>query len=311
VTAFVVRRLLQSVMLLVVVTTASFFLLRLTPGGPEAALINNPRLGPDQVERLRQRFGLDDPVPVQYLHWLGNITHLDFGLSYTYARPATEVIRERLWPTLQLGLASYAIALLGIPLGAYAALHHRGYGDVVIRVGTTIAHAVPSWWFGLSAIVLLNSLTGWFPHGPSNDGPFEWFKAIILPAVVLGLGATVSFTRFVRSEVLETLQHDYVRTAHAKGLAQPRVAAAHVLRNALMPVITLLGYLLPAVLSGALITEYVFGWPGIGRLFYEATASRDYPILMALLTLTTFATILGTLLADIGYGLVDPRIHYR
>ncbi|HEY1293863.1 MAG TPA: ABC transporter permease [Chloroflexota bacterium] len=309
-TAFVVRRLLQSAVLLVVVTTASFFLVRLTPGGPEAALINNPRLGPGQVERLRQRFGLDDPVPTQYVRWVGSISHLDFGLSYTYARPATEVIGERLWPTLQLGLASYAIALLGIPLGAYAAMHHRGYGDLAVRVGTTVSHAMPSWWLGLSAIVLLNGLTGWFPNGPSSEGPVEWFKAIILPAVVLGLGATVSFSRFVRSEVLETLRQDYVRTAHAKGLPAPRVGSAHVLRNALMPVITLLGYLLPAVLSGALITEYVFGWPGIGRLFYEATTSRDYPILMALLTLTTVATIIGTLLADIGYGLVDPRIRY-
>jgi peptide/nickel transport system permease protein len=242
---------------------------------------------------------------------VASVAHFDFGLSYTYARPATEVIGDRLWPTIQLGLLSYALALLGIPLGAYAALHHRRPGDTVVRVGTTIGHAVPTWWLGLSAIVLLNSLLGWFPNGPGSSGPVEWFKAIILPAAVLGLGSMVSFSRFVRSEVLETLQQDYVRTARAKGLPPSRVVSAHVLRNALMPVITLLGYLLPTVLSGALITEYVFGWPGIGRLFYEATTSRDYPIVMALLTLTTFATIVGTLLADIGYGLVDPRIRYR
>lgn len=310
-TAFLVRRLLQSAALLVIVTTASFFLVRLTPGGPEAALINNPRLGPDQIERLRQRFGLDDPLGVQYVRWLGSVAHLDFGLSYTYARPATEVVGERLWPTIQLGLLAYAIALLGIPLGAYAALHRGQSGDTLVRVATTVGHAVPTWWLGLSAIVLLNSLIGWFPNGPSSDGPVEWFKAIILPATLLGLGAMVSFSRFVRSEVLETLHLDYVRTAYAKGLTPERVISAHVLRNALMPVITLLGYLLPTVLSGALITEYVFGWPGIGRLFFEAASSRDYPIVMALLTLTTFATIIGTLLADIGYGLVDPRIRYR
>jgi peptide/nickel transport system permease protein len=309
-TRFLVRRLLQSALLLLVVTTASFFLVRLTPGGPEAALLDNPRVGPDQVERLRERFGLRDPLPVQYGRWLASVARGDFGLSYTYARPATAVVAERLWPTIQLGLMSYAIALLGVPLGVYAALHHGRPGDALVRVATTLGHSVPTWWLGLSAIVLLNSLIGWFPNGLPDGGPLDWLKGIILPAAILGLGSLVTFSRFVRSEVLETIGQDYVRTARAKGLSERAVVSGHVLRNALMPVVTLLGYLLPAVLSGALLTEYVFGWPGIGRLFYEATAARDYPILMALLVLSTFATIVGALLADVGYGLVDPRVRY-
>jgi peptide/nickel transport system permease protein len=309
-TRFLARRLIQSAILLFVVTSASFFLIHLTPGGPEAVLADNPRLGSDQMERLRQRFGLNEPLPVQYGRWVANVARLDFGLSYTYARPATDVIAERLWPTIQLGLVSYMIALLGVPLGVYAALHRGRIGDGIVRVMTTLGHSVPTWWLGLSAIVLLNSLIGWFPNGQGSGGPLEWLKAIMLPAAILGLGLLVTFSRFVRSDVLETIEQDYVRTARAKGLSETAVVGGHVLRNALMSVVTLLGYLLPAVLSGALLIEYVFGWPGVGRLFYEATSARDYPILMALLTLTTFATIVGALLADVGYGLVDPRVRY-
>jgi peptide/nickel transport system permease protein len=307
---YLLRRLLQSALLLLVVITAIFFLIHLTPGGPEAALANNPRTSPEEVQRLKQNFGLLDPLPVQYARWLANAIRLDFGRSYFYARPATDVVAERLGPTIQLGLMSYLVALLGVPLGVLAATHRGRLGDGVIRLLTTLGHALPTWWFGLTIIVLLNSLLGWFPNGQGHGGPWEWFSYIIFPALVLGLAALVSFTRFVRSEVLEVLNQDYVRTAHAKGLPDAFVVSRHVLRNALLPVVTQLGYVLPAVLSGALITEYVFSWPGVGRLFYEAAVARDYPILLAILTMTTAATIIGTLLADIGYGIVDPRVRY-
>src|SRR5262249_14979577 len=155
-----------------------------------------------------------------------------------------------------------------------------------------------------------SSLTGWFPNGQGQGGPLEWVKYITLPALVLGLGGLVTFTRFVRSGVLDVLGEDYVRTARAKGLPSSVVTIRHVLRNALLPVITLLGGLLPTVLSGALVIEYVFAWPGVGRLFYEAATSRDYPLVLAVLTMLSFATIVGTLLADLGYGLVDPRVRY-
>ena len=307
---FLVRRLLQSIFLLFAVTSASFFLVHLTPGGPDATLLQNPRVGPDEVARMRERFGLNQPLPIQYLRWLGNVAHLDFGRSYVYSRPATDIIGERLSPTLQLGLMSYAVALLGVPMGAYAALHRGRAGDTAVRLVTTLGHALPGWWLGLALIVLLNSLSGWFPNGQGRGGPGEWLAAIALPAVVLGLIGLVTFSRFARSEVLEVLGHDYVRTAHAKGLGEWAVAWRHVLRNALLPVLTLLGYLLPNVLSGALSVEVVFGWPGLGRLYFEAATSRDYPILLALLTVLTAATIVGTLLADLAYGVVDPRVRY-
>jgi len=307
---FLLRRLLQSFLLLLVVITAIFFLIHLTPGGPEAALANNPRTSAEEIQRLRERFGLADPLPVQYLRWLASAAHLDFGRSYFYARPATEIVVERLGPTVQLGVMAYLVALLGVPLGVLAALHRGHVADAVIRLITTLGHALPTWWFGLMIIVVLNSLIGWFPNGQGSGGPWQWFIYIIFPALVLGLAALVTFTRFVRSEVLEVLQQDYVRTAHAKGLPGPRVTGLHVLRNALLPVVTQLGYVLPFVFSGALITEYIFAWPGIGRLFYEAAVARDYPILLAILTMTTVATIVGTLLADVAYGIVDPRVRY-
>ncbi|MBV9171830.1 MAG: ABC transporter permease [Chloroflexi bacterium] len=309
-TRFLVRRLVQSAALLLVVLTGIFFLVHLTPGGPEAALASDPRIGPEEVQRLRQSFGLDQPLIVQYARWLLSAAHLDFGRSYFYSRPTTDVIAERLGPTIQLGLVSYVIALLGVPLGVIAGLNRGRLADALVRLLATVGTAVPTWWLGLTSIVLLSSLTGWFPNGMGQGGPVQWLQYIIVPAAVLGLGGLVAFARFVRSGVLDALGEDYVRTARAKGLTAGLVNSRHVLRNALLPVVTLLGGLLPSLLSGALITEYIFSWPGIGRLFYEAATSRDYPVVLGVLTMTTFATILGTLLADLAYGLVDPRVRY-
>lgn len=308
--AFLVRRTLQSVLLLLVVTSLGFVLVHLTPGGPEAALTQNPRISPEERQRLVERFGLDRPLYEQYVRWLGSAAHLDFGLSYFYSRPAIEVVADRLGPTIQLGLMSYLVALVGVPLGVLAGLNRGKMADVVVRLLATVGYSVPTWWLGLTSVVVLNSLIGWFPNGQGQGGVGEWLKYISLPAIILGLSGLVTFARFVRSGVLDALAEDYVRTAHAKGLRSAAVTTRHVLRNALLPVVTLLGGLLPTVLAGALITEFVFAWPGVGRLFFEAAAGRDYPIVLALLTMLSFATIVGTLLADLTYGIVDPRVRY-
>ena len=307
---FVARRLIQSAFLVFAVMTVSFFLVRAAPGGPETALLSNPKVSREQLERLRERFGLNDPPPIQYVKWLRNVAALDFGRSYGYQLPVVEVIAERAWPTFQLGLLSYAFGMLGIPLGVYAARHHAKLGDNAVRFFTVLGSAVPTWWLGLSVIVLMNSLIGWFPNGQGSGSVWDWFRHIVVPAVLLGLGGLITFSRFIRSEVLEVLGQDYVRTARAKGLDERTISRGHVLRNAFIPIVTLLGYLLPAVLSGAIITEYIFNWPGMGKLFYEAASGRDYPLLLAMLMLGTVLTILGTLLADIAYGIVDPRIRY-
>jgi peptide/nickel transport system permease protein len=290
--------------------TASFFLIHLTPGGPETALMQNPRVSAETMQRMRQRFGLDDPLPIRYLKWLANAAQLDFGRSYGYNLPVTDVIASRVWPTLQLEAVSYLIGLIGVPLGVYAATKRGALGDNVVRLATVIGTSVPTWWLGLSIIVLLSSTIGWFPNGQGSGSLYDWARHIIIPSVLLGLGGLIGFTRFVRSEVLEVLNQDYVRTARAKGLAERDVQRAHVLRTALIPVVTILGGLLPSLLSGAIIMEQIFNWPGMGRLFIEAASSRDYPLLLGMLLLGTVLTIFGTLLADIGYGFVDPRVRY-
>jgi peptide/nickel transport system permease protein len=307
---FIVRRLIQSALLVLAVMTFSFFLIHLTPGGPETALVQNPRVSAETLQRMRQKFGLEDPLPIRYLKWLQNAAELDFGRSYAYSLPVTEVIASRVWPTLQLDGMAYLIGMLGIPLGLYAASKRGRLGDNVVRLGTVIGTSVPTWWLGLTIIVLLSSMIGWFPNGQGSGGLLDWLRHIIVPAVLLGLGGLIGFTRFVRSEVLEVLGQDYVRTARAKGLDERIVQRAHVLRTALIPVVTILGGLLPGLLSGAIIMEGIFNWPGMGRLFIEAASARDYPLLLGMLLLGTVLTILGALLADIGYGLVDPRVRY-
>ena len=309
-TRFVIRRLLQSALLVFAVMTFSFFLIHLTPGGPETALMQNPRVSAETLQRMRQRYGLDDPLPVRYLKWLRSAAELDFGRSYAYSLPVTDVIASRVWPTVQIEAVAYLVGIVGVPLGVYAASKRGGIGDNVVRLATVLGTSVPTWWLGLTIIVFLSSTIGWFPNGQGRGDLLDWARHIVVPGVLLGLGGLIGFTRFVRSEVLEVLGQDYVRTARAKGLDERVVQRAHVLRNALIPVVTILGGLLPGLLSGAIIMESIFNWPGMGRLFIEAASSRDYPLLLGMLLLGTVLTILGALLADIGYGLVDPRVRY-
>ncbi|MCC7370426.1 MAG: ABC transporter permease [Chloroflexi bacterium] len=307
---FVARRLVQSVILVFAVMTLSFFLIRLTPGGPDAALMQNPRLSPETIQRMRERFGLNDPLPIQYLKWLRSVVELDFGRSYAYQVPVITIIAERAWPTFQLSALSYAFGLLGVPLGVYAASKRGRLPDTVVRVMTVVGTSVPTWWLALSLIVFMSGAINWFPNGQGDGTLGSWLKHVTMPAILLGLGGLITFTRFVRSEVLEVLGQDYVRTARAKGLPEPDVQRWHIMRNALIPVVTLLGSLLPALISGSVITETIFNWPGMGRLFIEAASTRDYPLLLGMLLIGTVLTIIGTLLADIGYGLVDPRVRY-
>jgi peptide/nickel transport system permease protein len=308
---FLIRRLIQSVLLLWLVMTLTFVLVRLTPGGPEAAMLEQQGITKADVERMRARYGLNDPLPVAYVKWVGSALRLDFGRSYAYLRPPLDLIRERFWPTVQLQGMAWLIGMTGIPLGVAAAFYRGRPPDVVIRVFTVVGDATPNWWMGLVIIVVLASLTGWFPQGQGHGGPVDWLKHIIAPAIILGLGLVVAFARYTRSQVLEILGADHVRTARAKGLAERVVASRHVLRNALTPAVTIFGGALPFLIGGSALTEGIFNWPGTGRLFLEAALTRDYPLLLAIITVGTMATLAGTLLADLIYGLVDPRVRYR
>jgi peptide/nickel transport system permease protein len=305
---FLVRRLIQSALLLWLLMTFTFFLTRATPGGPEAAFLENPKLTPEDIARMRTRFGLDDPAPVAYVKWLSSAMTLDFGRSYYYLRPPFDVIKERIGPTVQLALTAYCFAFLGIPLGIIAAFNRGNAKDVGIRVFTVVWDSLPSWWTALAIIVILSATVHWFPQGQGRGGPWEWFSHIIIPAMILGLGGMVTYTRYVRSQVLEVLSQDYVRVANAKGLPQRIVTGRHILRNALLPVVTLMGGFIPSLLSGAALMESIFNWPGMGKLYLDAATNRDYPLLLCIITMLTFATLIGTLIADIAYGVVDPRI---
>jgi peptide/nickel transport system permease protein len=315
---FIIRRLIQAVVLLWAVITLSFLLINLAPGGPEAALTQNPRLTREAIANIRKSFGLDRPIYEQYITWIVRTFTLDFGKAYTQPLPAMEVIAGRIGPTAQLGFFSYLIGMLGIPIGIFAAKHRGKLGDNVVRILTVLGSCMPAWWLSLLLIIILASTIKWFPQGerpifpsPGQDGGFgAWFLHLMIPAAILSTGILIAFTRFVRAETLEVLNQDYVRTANAKGLSEQKVSRWHVFRNSLIPIVTLLGYLLPSLISGAAVTEQIFNWPGMGKLFIQAATSRDMPILLALIFFTTILSILGTLLADIAYGLVDPRVRY-
>jgi peptide/nickel transport system permease protein len=307
---FIIRRVLQSILLIWAVMTLTFLLVNIAPGGPDVVLTQNPKLTKDQVEAIRESYGLNKPLYEQYIVWMGRVVTFDFGRSYTNPFPASQRVLERIPNTAALGLASYLIGMLGIPLGIYAARRRGKLGDNVIRVITVIGSCMPVWWISIMVIFILAATVHWFPQGEGQGGPLPYLVNLLIPAALLSTGTLISFTRFVRAETLEVLSQDYVRTANAKGLSSSDVNRWHVFRNSLIPVVTLLGYLLPTLVSGAIITETIFQWPGMGRLFYQSASSRDMPVLLCILYISTILTVLGTLLADIGYGLVDPRVRY-
>jgi peptide/nickel transport system permease protein len=310
---FVIRRLIQSVFILLGVSMLSFALMHAAPGGL-TTLYANPRIPAATIERLEEQFGLRDPIPVQYLKWLSNVLQLNFGYSLIDQRPVVDKIAERLPATIQLSLASILLGLLGIPLGVYAAMHRGSWIDNAVRVFTVLGNAVPHWWLGLMILVLSANTIRIFPLGgmytPGNDTLLDRLWHLLLPATIGAMGGWITYSRYIRSEVLEVLGQDFVRTARAKGLSERLVMGRHVLRNALIPVVTIMGGTLAALVSGSVLFESTFSWPGIGRMAVAAAFQRDYPVLMALNMLGATLVILGNLLADIAYGWVDPRVRY-
>ena len=309
-TRFVIRRLIQSCFLLLGITLITFVITRLAPGGPET-MLEDPNIRPEYLEQLRRDYGLDQPVLVQYGRWVANLLQLDFGRSFADNRPVIDKIVERVPATLQLSGAGFLLGLLGIPLGVAAALH-RGRGiDNGVRVFTVVGQAIPHWWLGLMILIFTAPL-GLFPlsgMGPPGAGLLERLHHLLLPAVISSMSGWIVYSRYMRSEMLEVLQQDYVRTARAKGLPERR-GTLHAVRNALLPVITVLGGSLAGFFSGSVLLETVFSWPGMGRLAVEAAFERDYPTVMGLTVLFSFLVIIGNLLADIAYAYVDPRVRY-
>jgi len=309
---FIIRRIIQSFFLLLGITMITFVITRMAPGGPET-LLEDPNIRPEYIEQLRAQYGLDQPIYVQYAKWVSNMFQLDFGRSFEDNRPVINKIMERAPATLQLSGAAYVIGLLGIPLGIQAALHRGRAVDNIVRVFTVIGQAIPHWWLGLMILIFTAPL-GIFPlagmGNPNADNMvIERLHHLLLPALISAMGGWIVYSRYMRSAMLDVLEQDYVRTARAKGLKERRVMN-HAVRNALIPIVTILGGSLATFFSGSVLFETVFSWPGMGRLAVQAAFKRDYPTVMALTVIFSFLVILGNLIADIAYAYIDPRVKY-
>lgn len=312
---YVASRAVQAAVLLLLVSCVSYAIMNVAPGGPLAVYLHNPQVTPDRIVLLRHQLGLDRPWYDRYAAWLGAIVRGQWGDSYYTGRPVLAMIGERLPATLVLMLSAFALALgLSFPLGIFAATHKYTWGDNLLSSGSFFAWAMPTFWFGLMLQLVLAVHLRLLPvagmHEIGDTSGADLLRHLAMPAVVLGLGAIASWSRYLRSSVLEVLSRDYVRTARAKGLPRGRVLSRHIVRNSLIPMVTLIGLELPALFGGAVITESIFGWPGMGRLFLEALNNRDYPVQMAGLLLSAALLVCGNLLADLTYAALDPRIRY-
>ena len=318
---FILRRLLQLVPMLLGASLLIFAVIRLAPGDPYSGLVD-PRADPAKIEELRRRHCLDCPLPQQYWRWLSHAARGDLGTSIRFRIPVAQLIGDRLGPSIALGVTAQSIVLLaGIPFGILAAVRRGTWVDAAVTTCSLAFLAIPGLFLGLlllrffslGGLQVLPS-AGFTTPGSLLTGPARFLdvaRHLILPATALGVTGIAGLMSHVRSAMLEVLRQDYLRTARAKGLPERMVIYRHALRNALMPVITLLGLNLPALLGGAIITESLFQWPGVGRLTYTALLERDYPVLMALNLLFAALTLLGSLLADVGYAAVDPRVRYE
>lgn len=316
--AYIIRRIIQTIPLLIGITIVSFAVMHLAPGGPIGmATQMNPNIKAEDLEKMKEAMGLNEPVYIQYLTWLGDLVRGDFGYSFVKRVPVSELIIERLPNTFLLMFTSFILAfIISIPLGVISARKKNSLTDYSVTGFSFLGISVPHFWLGLMAIMFFAVKLGWFPAGGAAtlDGPFSIGDRLIhllMPALVLATGDMAGLTRYTRSSMLEVLGQDFMRTARAKGLKEKKVIYKHGLRNGLIPVITILGLILPSFFGGAVITESIFGWPGIGKLFIDSVFQRDYTMIMALTTVSAVLVVLGNLLADITYAIVDPRISYK
>ncbi|MBP1970461.1 peptide/nickel transport system permease protein [Virgibacillus natechei] len=318
---YIIRRILVFIPMLFCLTVIVFGLALAAPGDAlTGQSLSDPNVDPEVYEQQREELGLNDPVPVQYWRWISSAAQGDFGDSLVFnGRTVAELIEARFANTLYLGIFSLGITIVvGIPIGIYSA--RRPYS--LLDYGATgfgfLGLAIPNFFFGLIAIYVLSIHLGWFPAQGTLSGPgatgFEAFKDrihhLILPGVTLGLAGTATYMRYMRSEVLDVLGSDYIRTARAKGMTDRNVLYKHTLRNALIPIITLMGFEVGVLISGAVITEQVFQYPGIGSLFLSSVTNRDFPVVMAIALILGILILVGNLLADIFYSIIDPRIRY-
>jgi peptide/nickel transport system permease protein len=342
---YVVRRLVQAIPLMFIISIILFALVNLAPGGPLAGRGQSRTLRPEQAVLLKRQFGLDQPLVFRYIYWLlGNdwmkvdtngdgikdsygqgkgILRGDFGLSFRTRKPVIDTIGIHLKNTVYLmSVTLMVVAVLAIPVGVISAVKQYSFFDIVVTTLSFMGQAIPEFWLGLILILvfyvwLKNPVSGepLLPAGGMYTlgigfSLLDWIKHLILPVTMGVVGWVTWYSRFLRSSMLDVIHQDYIRTARAKGLREYSVLFKHALRNALLPLVTIFALDLPYIFAGSLYAEIIFSWPGMGRLYYQAALDRDYPLLMAVLTIGTVVVILSNLLADIVYAKLDPRIHY-
>lgn len=299
----VARRLLLLIPTAWGVATLVFFLIHMIPGDPVEVMLGETAAAADK-DVLREQLGLNDPIPVQYGRFLAGVVRADLGESFFYRAPVASVIGARWTATAKLAIAALLIAVVvALPAGIFAAVRHRTFFDRATMIGALVGVAMPNFWLGPLLILIFSIGLGWLPV--SGD---EGAASIVLPALTLGLGMAAMLSRMTRSSMLEAMNEDYVMTARAKGLPERTVILKHVLRNALLPVITILGLQVGALLSGAIITETVFAWPGLGTLLVGAIQARDYPVVQGCVLVISASYVVVNLLVDLAYAVVDPRV---
>lgn len=326
---YLIRRFLLIIPTFLGISVITFVIVQLAPGSPvymrlhKAGSSGNSAITQDIIEQTKKLYGLDKPIPVRYVVWLGKLATLDFGLSYKDNRPVMTKIAETLPVTLQLNLISIlVIYLIAIPIGVYSATHQHSHIDTAITLGLFILYSLPSFWV---AMLLMYYFCGgahfnWFPAAGVNAynsnsmgtlarlGDRAWH--LFLPITCLSYNGLAGLSRYARAGLIETVRQDYVRTARAYGFSERTVIYRYALRNSLIPIITLLGSLVPTLIGGSVIIESIFSIPGMGRLAFEAILSRDYPLIMGILSITALLTLLGLIVSDILYALVDPKIKF-
>jgi peptide/nickel transport system permease protein len=313
---------LITIPLLLLISIILFAILSEAPGGPLTPYLQNPHITEADIARLKHNLGLDQPVPIQYLHWLNNVVHGDFGYSTSNSETAMDAIKDRMPATLELMGTSIAVALvLGVIFGILSAIKQYSWLDYTITTLAFFGQSMPVFWFALMLQLAFSvyGFTGFGYHialpssGISSSDDFDFgdrIEHLILPVAVLSLLYLAQFSRFMRSSMLEVIHSEYIRTASAKGLSRFTVIMKHGFRNALIPIVTILALTIPDLVGGAIVTESIFAWPGMGRLFISALGQFDFSLLMGTMCLSALLVVLANLLADVAYALLDPRVKY-
>lgn len=315
---YILRRVLGMIPMLFLVSVVVFTLAKLMPGDPFSGEIDPTNTNPQYIEEMREKLGYNDPIPKQYIRWVTDFVQGDFGKSVRYKMPVRDIILEKIPNTLFLGVSSIIITyILALAMGIYAGRKPHTLTDHLIGGANYFGLAIPSFVAGVFAIYFFAFQLDWFPSNGSVDitvteGTLEYWisklQHVVMPAFILGALSTASYTQFLRNDIIENSHKDFVRTARAKGTRESKIYNVHILRNSIIPLITFLGFDFVSVISGAIITETIFTYPGIGQLFLESVTASDYPIMMTLAMMFSFLTLVGNLVADILYGVVDPRI---